>query len=256
MRIPFVIALLFYSSFNFAQGKNSGPKDSTFFINWNVGINGFTNNTGSESGYGILISEGTFGIGPFLGMGFEYRMKNNCGIHADVSAMFARRNKKRFISAFDTYYSDYDVLYAQNTLKDKADISGGLYFNTKVGLSYLLRYKEIGMFPQLIVGWQSSVQHNYEYTLREPSTNYYTNYRVSNAVQWKPYFGAGFTILFSEYDLAAISGEMGYTSIQNSYTIRESSYGQAILSEEITTRQNQLYWKLSILLRMDFALIK
>ncbi len=256
MRLFLAITLLFSASLNFAQEKSSGPRDSTFFLNFNIGANGFSNNSSSVNEFGISIAESTFGAGPFVGIGWEYRMKNKIGIHADVATHFATRSKKRFIPAFDTYYSNYEVIYEQNTLADEPGLYGGLYHRVNLGVSYLLRMKGVGLFPKLVVGWQSSVENNYRYTLREPSTNYYTNYRVSTDVEWSPYFGAGFTVLFSEYDLAGVSVEAGYSNTTSNYTISQSSYDQPLSYEEITTNHQKLYWKISLLLRMDFALIK
>ncbi|NOQ72770.1 MAG: hypothetical protein GQ574_12240 [Crocinitomix sp.] len=256
MNKAILIALLIYSSINYAQGKNSGPKDSTFFINWNLGINGGSNNSSTETNYGINLLESTLGVGPYLGIGFEYRMKNNLGFHADAALMFATRYKKRFITEFDSYYSNYDVIYEQNTLKDKDYITGTANGNMKIGLSYLFRYKGVGMYPQLIAGWITSFAQRYNYTIRESETNYYTNFGLTSKTDWSPYFGAGFTVLFSEYDLAAITTEIGYANRVNNYTIRQSGFGQASSIEEISTTTPNLYWKIGLLLRMDFALIK
>jgi hypothetical protein len=183
-------------------------------------------------------------------------MKNHFGIHIDAATNFASRNKKLFIPAFEAYYSNFDVSYQLNQVRNSPFISGGIYNNIKVGLSYLFRVKGVGMFPQLIVGYQSSVAHNYRYTLREPSTNYFTNYNVSNNQQWNTYFGASYTVLFSEYDLAAISAEVGYSEMKNNYTITTSGYNQPTTYQDISTSHGKVYWKLSLLLRMDFALIK
>jgi hypothetical protein len=256
MRIIVIIALLFYSGNNWAQTKKSGPQDSTYFVNLNIGLNGFSNNASTETAYGVDIAEGTFGFGPFVGLGIEYRLNKKWGFHADAAVLFASRSKKRFIPAFNDFYKEFDVQYEISALDNEVYLTGGLYSNTKFGLSYLFRCKGVGMYPQLVFGMQSSVSHAYSYTLREPGTNYFTNYTVDNKGQWSPYYGAGFTVLFSEYDLAAISGEIGYSTMNNQYTISQSGFNQPITTSEISTSNEKLYWKLSLLLRMDFALMK
>jgi hypothetical protein len=255
MRVFIVIAVLLFSAHS--QAKSSGgPNDSTFFFNFNIGANGFSKNASFENEFGINISERTFGAGPFVGAGFEYRMKNHFGIHIDASTNFASRNKKLFMPALEAYYSDFDVSYQLNQVRNSPFIIGGLYTNVKIGLSYLFRVKGVGMFPRLVLGYQSSVEHNYRYTLRAPNTNYFTNYNVTNNQQWNTYFGASYTVLFSEYDLAGIVAEVGYSEMKNNYTITQSGYNQPITYKDVSTASGKVYWKLSLLLRMDFALMK
>ncbi|MFT5822209.1 MAG: hypothetical protein ACI8ZM_003465 [Crocinitomix sp.] len=256
MKIILVITLLFCTNLGFAQKNKGGPLDSTFYLNWNIGASGFSRNNAGEDLFGTSVSEETFSFGPFLEFGFEYRKKNGIGIHLDAGAHSASRSKKRFISAFDALFSDYEVLYEMTGFSKDERIKGGSYYTTEFGLSYLLRVKEVGLFPKLIVGFQSSVKTNYRYTLREIGTNNFTNYNVSNNSQWSPYFGAGFTVLFSEYDLAGISAEFAYGNSKNDYTISQSGYNQPITYQEISTVHQKFYWKISLLLRIDFASMK